>query len=60
MGSDLAMNPPREVFDRHTCTTEEEVIDWVIGALATKKKIVVHSPNIDGTISVQISTGKWI
>ncbi len=60
MGSDLCMNPPKEVFDRQVCESDEEVIDWVIGALATDKKIVINTKSIDGSRVIQISTGKWI
>ncbi len=60
MGSDMAMNPPKPVYDTYTVDTQEEVIDYVIGALATKKQIIVNQRRNDtDKYRIQIFTGEW-
>lgn len=65
MGSDMYMNPPKEVFDTFRVKTDEEVIDYVIGALATGRRInITPAKNLDQgnglSHRIDVSTGRWI
>lgn len=59
MGSDLYMNPPKEQFDCYVAKTEDEVMEYVVGALATDRKIIIHK-NYQGIWHIFIGTGTWI
>lgn len=59
MGSDMAMNPPKEQFDTYVATTEDEVVEYVVGALATDHKIVIGRKSADGW-HISVATGQWI
>lgn len=58
MGSDMAMNPPKEVWNHYVATTEDEVVEYVVGALATDQKIVIHKKSKGGW-QIAVWTGRW-
>lgn len=60
MGSDMAMNPPRQVFDTYECESEDEVAGYVIGALANNSEIRVSERGSDGLWRIRVGTGRWI
>lgn len=59
MGSDMHMNPPQKVYESQRGLTEEEAMEWVVGAMANKYEIVV-TPGGSDTWIVKVFKGVWI
>jgi hypothetical protein len=59
MGSDLHMNPPKKVYETHRVESEEDVIGWVIGAMANDYEITILPASESGWL-VKVFKGKWI
>ena len=65
MGSDYHMNPPKKNWERHDLDTEEEVMEWIVGAMANGFEINVSrwDPSAhdgEGYWIVSIFKGEWI
>lgn len=64
MGSDLYMNPPQKLYETHNIDTKEEVMEWVVGAMAMGCEITVsrYDPPAhdgEGYWIVRIFKGQW-
>lgn len=64
MGSDLYMNPPKQIYDSFEVATEEEVAELLVGALANDRdfKVLVRAPTRSAGSAkylVRVGTGRW-
>lgn len=59
MGSDMAMNPPQKKWEAHEVKSDEEVVEWLIGALAQDYEFNCYKTHL-GTRIMRIFKGEWI